>query len=46
MEEYGYFDANFGSSALEQDFSYWTWGRFPTKKGVILFMMLPRRKKM
>ena len=29
----GYFDANFGTRALEEDFSYWTWGRFPTKDG-------------
>ena len=24
---HGYFDANFGTRALEQDFNYWTWGR-------------------
>ena len=30
---HGYFDANFGTRALEQDFSFWTWGRFPTKHG-------------
>ena len=30
---HGYFDANFGSRALEQDFSYWTWGRYPTPAG-------------
>lgn len=28
---HGYFDANFGIHALEDDFSYWTWGRFPTR---------------
>ncbi|MEL6607310.1 MAG: carotenoid 1,2-hydratase [Pseudomonadota bacterium] len=28
---HGYFDANFGTRALEQDFSYWTWGRYPHK---------------
>ncbi|WP_220801185.1 carotenoid 1,2-hydratase [Roseobacter sp. OBYS 0001] len=33
----GYFDANFGSRALEEDFSYWTWGRFPTAKGATCF---------
>jgi len=27
---HGYFDANFGLRALEQDFSYWTWARLPT----------------
>ncbi len=33
----GYFDANFGTRALEEDFSYWTWGRFPTRKGATCF---------
>ena len=28
MDGHGYFDANFGTRALEQDFDYWTWGRF------------------
>jgi len=26
---HGYFDANFGTRALEDDFSYWTWARMP-----------------
>ncbi len=30
---HGYFDANFGTRALEQDFSYWTWGRYPGAAG-------------
>ena len=30
---HGYFDANFGTRALEQDFSFWTWGRFPMPDG-------------
>ena len=30
---HGYFDANFGTRALEQDFDYWTWGRFPASDG-------------
>ena len=30
---HGYFDANFGTAALEDDFRYWTWGRFPTRLG-------------
>ncbi|MEM7295833.1 MAG: carotenoid 1,2-hydratase [Pseudomonadota bacterium] len=34
---HGYFDANFGIRALEQDFSYWTWGRFPTRSGSVCF---------
>ena len=29
----GYFDANFGTRALETDFDAWTWGCFPTKTG-------------
>ena len=45
-EGHGYFDANFGSSALEQDFSYWTWGRCPTKEGSYTFYdATPRREK-
>lgn len=34
---HGYFDANFGTRALEQDFSYWTWGRFPASQGATCF---------
>ncbi|MEM6308149.1 MAG: carotenoid 1,2-hydratase [Pseudomonadota bacterium] len=34
---HGYFDANFGTRALEQDFSYWTWGRYPLKQGSVCF---------
>lgn len=34
---HGYFDANFGTRALEQDFSYWTWGRFPHRGGSTCF---------
>jgi carotenoid 1,2-hydratase len=34
---HGYFDANFGTRALEEDFSYWTWGRFPTAGGAACF---------
>ena len=30
---HGYFDANFGSAALEADFRRWTWGRFPRASG-------------
>lgn len=33
----GYFDANFGTRALEEDFSYWTWSRFPTARGATCF---------
>ena len=34
---HGYFDANFGTRALEQDFTYWTWGRFPVPGGSTCF---------
>ena len=34
---HGYFDANFGTRALEADFDYWTWGRYPTKSGATVF---------
>ncbi len=34
---HGYFDANFGTRALEADFSYWTWGRFPVRSGATCF---------
>lgn len=30
---HGYFDANFGTAALEVDFRRWTWGRFPRAHG-------------
>ncbi|MEM7519497.1 MAG: carotenoid 1,2-hydratase [Pseudomonadota bacterium] len=34
---HGYFDANFGTRPLESDFSYWTWGRYPTSDGATCF---------
>ena len=40
---HGYFDANFGTRALEQDFDYWTWGRFPTREGSVCFYDAIRR---
>ena len=40
---HGYFDANFGTRALETDFSYWTWGRFPTPGGATCFYDATRR---
>jgi len=30
---HGYFDANFGTAALEADFRRWTWGRYPRSAG-------------
>lgn len=40
---HGYFDANFGSRALEKDFSFWTWGRFPQKSRTVCFYDAVRR---
>jgi len=40
---HGYFDANFGIRALEADFSYWTWGRFPLTEGAACFYDALRR---
>ncbi len=40
---HGYFDANFGTRALEADFDTWTWGRYPTKSGATCFYDARRR---
>ncbi|MEM9970968.1 MAG: carotenoid 1,2-hydratase [Pseudomonadota bacterium] len=40
---HGYFDANFGCRALEQDFDYWTWARFPVPGGSVCFYDAARR---
>ncbi|MBM1221736.1 carotenoid 1,2-hydratase [Ponticoccus sp. SC2-23] len=40
---HGYFDSNFGDRALEQDFRFWTWGRFPTGTGATCFYDAERR---
>jgi carotenoid 1,2-hydratase len=40
---HGYFDANFGIRALEDDFSFWTWGRYPTRAGATCFYDATRR---
>ncbi|MDP4990677.1 MAG: carotenoid 1,2-hydratase [Marivita lacus] len=34
---HGYFDANFGTRSLEEDFAYWTWGRYPAVGGSTCF---------
>ncbi len=34
---HGYFDANFGTAALEADFRFWTWGRFPLRDRTVCF---------
>lgn len=43
FDGHGYFDANFGTRSLETDFSYWTWGRFPTSNGATCFYDATRR---
>ncbi len=40
---HGYFDANFGTRALEADFDYWTWARFPSADGATCFYDAERR---
>ncbi|MCR9126818.1 MAG: carotenoid 1,2-hydratase [Rhodobacteraceae bacterium] len=40
---HGYFDANFGTRALEEDFTHWTWGRYPTRGGSTCFYDATRR---
>ena len=40
---HGYFDANFGTRALEEDFSFWTWGRYPTSAGATCIYDAVRR---
>lgn len=42
-EGHGYFDANFGAAALEADFNFWTWGRFPMKDRALCFYDATRR---
>ena len=36
-EGHGYWDANFGTAALEADFRFWTWGRFPLQDRTVCF---------
>ncbi|MCC6007403.1 MAG: carotenoid 1,2-hydratase [Rhodobacteraceae bacterium] len=40
---HGYFDANFGTAALEADFRYWTWARLPWRDGAAAFYDATRR---
>jgi carotenoid 1,2-hydratase len=40
---HGYLDANFGTAALEADFDFWTWGRFPTARGAVVHYDARRR---
>lgn len=39
----GYFDANFGTRALEADFRTWTWSRLPVRGGAVCFYDARRR---
>jgi carotenoid 1,2-hydratase len=39
----GYFDANFGTRALEQDFRYWTWACYPKSDGATAFYDVVRK---
>ncbi len=40
---HGYFDANFGTAALEADFDFWTWGRFGFRDRTLCFYDAVRR---
>ncbi len=40
---HGYFDANFGTRALEDDFDFWTWGRYPMKDRALCIYDATRR---
>jgi carotenoid 1,2-hydratase len=40
---HGYFDANFGTRALEADFSDWTWARMPVGEGAVTLYDARRR---
>ena len=40
---HGYLDGNFGTRPLEDDFRFWTWGRFPTKDGALCIYDAERR---
>jgi carotenoid 1,2-hydratase len=42
-EGHGYWDANFGTAALEADFRFWTWGRFPLRNRTVCFYDATRR---
>ncbi len=39
----GYLDGNFGSRAIETDFSYWTWSRLATPRGATTIYDVDRR---
>jgi carotenoid 1,2-hydratase len=43
FDGHGYFDANFGTRPLEQDFETWNWARYPTRTGSTCFYDAKRR---
>jgi len=43
FDGHGYFDSNFGTRSLEEDFSTWTWARYPTANGSTCFYDANRR---
>ena len=43
FDGHGYFDSNFGTRPLEQDFTTWTWARYPTASGATCFYDVKRR---
>ncbi len=43
FEGHGYFDANFGTRPLEDDFRSWTWASYPTRDGATCFYDAQRR---
>lgn len=42
-EGHGYFDSNTGLRPLEQDFRFWTWGRYPQARRTVCFYDAVRR---
>ena len=43
FDGHGYFDSNFGTRPLEEDFNTWTWARYPTPEGATCFYDAKRR---
>ena len=40
---HGYFDGNFGTRPMEDDFRFWTWSRFPARGGSLCVYDAARR---
>lgn len=43
FDGHGYFDSNFGTRPLEDDFTTWTWASYPTASGATCFYDAKRR---